>query len=181
MVPCFINSEENVLWTISVKKEIMLVTSIFSTASKRDYYKIMLWGIRLKVIPDPLSHCTPPRVIHHEHSNPTWLFSESNMKWNFMSGTNAYKYNSNVREFINVVSILFQLIVNKEVKNYTSWMLRDLLTTIFSTLFHTTYRGYLFFSVKDQNLLHRVNTIGNIFTSGCATCENITDGVHSMK
>ena len=61
-------------------------------------------------------------------------------------------------------------------------------------------RGYLFFSVKDRNLFHRVDTIGNIFTRGCdrnlfhrvdtigniftsgtATSENITDGVHSMK
>ena len=43
------------------------------------------------------------------------------------------------------------------------------------------YRGYLFFSVKDRNLFHRVNTIGNIFTNGEATGENITDGVHEMK
>ena len=43
------------------------------------------------------------------------------------------------------------------------------------------YRGYLFFSVKDRNLFHRVNTIGNIFTSGAATSENITGGVHEMK
>ena len=43
------------------------------------------------------------------------------------------------------------------------------------------YRGYLFFSVKDRNLFHRVDTIGNIFTSGAATRENITDGVHEMK
>ena len=35
----------------------------------------------------------------------------------------------------------------------------------------------MFFSVKDRNLFHRVDTIGNIFTSGCATRENITDGV----
>ena len=47
-------------------------------------------------------------------------------------------------------------------------------------------RGYLFFSVKDRNLLHQMDTIGNIFTCGCATCgcatrENITDGVHEMK
>ena len=42
-------------------------------------------------------------------------------------------------------------------------------------------RGYLFFSVKDRNLFHRVDTIGNIFTRGCATRENITNGVHSMK
>ena len=26
-----------------------------------------------------------------------------------------------------------------------------------------------------------MNTIGNIFTRGCASRENITDGVHSMK
>ena len=40
------------------------------------------------------------------------------------------------------------------------------------------YGGYLFFSVKDRNLFHRVDTTGNIFTSGCATRENITNGVH---
>ena len=39
----------------------------------------------------------------------------------------------------------------------------------------------MFFSVKDRNLFHRVDTIDNIFTSGEATCENITDGVHEMK
>ena len=44
-----------------------------------------------------------------------------------------------------------------------------------------TYRGYLFFSVKDRNLFHRADTIDNIFTSGTATSENITDGVHEMK
>ena len=43
------------------------------------------------------------------------------------------------------------------------------------------HRGYLFFSVKDRNLFHRVDTIGNIFTSGTATRENITGGVHEMK
>ena len=47
------------------------------------------------------------------------------------------------------------------------------------------HRGYLvflfFFSVKDRNLFHRVDTIGNTFTSGAATSENITDGVHEMK
>ena len=32
--------------------------------------------------------------------------------------------------------------------------------------------------MKDRNLFHLVNTIGNIFTSGCTTRENITDGVH---
>ena len=39
----------------------------------------------------------------------------------------------------------------------------------------------MYFSVEDGNLFHRVDTIGNIFTSGAATCENITDGVHEMK
>ena len=43
------------------------------------------------------------------------------------------------------------------------------------------YRGYLLFLVKDRNLFHRVDTIGNIFTSGAAMSENITDGVHEMK
>ena len=49
------------------------------------------------------------------------------------------------------------------------------------TCLFTRYRGYLFFSVKHRNLFHRVDTIGNIFTSGAATSENITDGVHKMK
>ena len=35
--------------------------------------------------------------------------------------------------------------------------------------------------MKDRNLFHRLDTIGNIFTSGAATSENITDGVHEMK
>ena len=39
----------------------------------------------------------------------------------------------------------------------------------------------VFFSVKDRNLFHRVDTIGNIFTSGFATRENITDDLHEMK
>ena len=39
----------------------------------------------------------------------------------------------------------------------------------------------MFFSVKDRNLFHRVDTIGNIFMSGIATSENITHGVHEMK
>ena len=38
-----------------------------------------------------------------------------------------------------------------------------------------------FFLVTDRNLFHRVDTIGNIFTSGAATSENITVGVHEMK
>ena len=37
------------------------------------------------------------------------------------------------------------------------------------------------FFVKDQNLFDRVDTIGNIFTSGAAIRENITDGVHELK
>ena len=39
----------------------------------------------------------------------------------------------------------------------------------------------LLFSVKDRNSFHRVDTIGNIFRSGAATRENITDGVHELK
>ena len=39
----------------------------------------------------------------------------------------------------------------------------------------------MFFFVKDRNVFHRVNTSGNIFTSGCATRENITAGVHLIK
>ena len=42
------------------------------------------------------------------------------------------------------------------------------------------YRGY-FFSVNDPNLFHREDTIGNIFTSGAATRENITEGVQEME
>ena len=38
-----------------------------------------------------------------------------------------------------------------------------------------------FFPVKDRNLFHRVDTIGNVFTSGSATRENITDDVYEMK
>ena len=42
--------------------------------------------------------------------------------------------------------------------------------------------GFFFFSlVKDRNIFHRVDTIGNIFTSDCATRENITAGVQEMK
>ena len=40
------------------------------------------------------------------------------------------------------------------------------------------YRGYLTFSVYDQFLFHRMNTKSSIFTSGGATSENITFGVH---
>ena len=37
-------------------------------------------------------------------------------------------------------------------------------TTTTTTTSTTRNRGYFFFSVKDQNLFHRVDTIGNIFT-----------------
>ena len=43
------------------------------------------------------------------------------------------------------------------------------------------YGGYLFCWVKDRNLFHRVDSIGNIFTSGAARSENFTDGVHETK
>ena len=42
-------------------------------------------------------------------------------------------------------------------------------------------RGYLVFFVKDQNLFHRVDTIGNIFLSGKATRENITNGCSRVE
>ena len=35
--------------------------------------------------------------------------------------------------------------------------------------------------MKDRNLFHRVDTIGNIFTSGYATRENVTDGVRVIN
>ena len=38
----------------------------------------------------------------------------------------------------------------------------------------------VFFGERSK-FFHLVNTIGNIFTRGCATRENITNGVHSMK
>ena len=47
--------------------------------------------------------------------------------------------------------------------------------------FKDIYRIFVFFSVKDGNLFHRVDTICNISTSGAATSENVTDGVHEMK
>ena len=48
-------------------------------------------------------------------------------------------------------------------------------------MFVGIYRGYWFILVKDRKLFHRVDTIGNIFTSGAAMSENITDNVHEMK
>ena len=45
----------------------------------------------------------------------------------------------------------------------------------------TDIEDICFCTVKDQNLFHRVDTIGNIFTSGAATSENISDVVHEMK
>ena len=48
-------------------------------------------------------------------------------------------------------------------------------------LIRNHYRGYLFISVKDRKIFYQVDTIGNIFTSGAATSENITDSVHEMK
>ena len=56
---------------------------------------------------------------------------------------------------------------------------RDFVSVEFAFLY--IYRGYLVFLVKDRNLFHRVDTIGNIFMSGCATRENITHGVNEMK
>ena len=62
-------------------------------------------------------------------------------------------------------------------------MLLNIFTAIlrYPTGKHEINRGYLFFSVKDRNFFHRGDTVGNIFTSGAATSENITDGAHEMK
>ena len=38
-----------------------------------------------------------------------------------------------------------------------------------------------FISSSKHNSFHRVNNIGNIFTHGAVTNENITDGVHSVE
>ena len=46
---------------------------------------------------------------------------------------------------------------------------------------HETDKTDLFFFVKDRNSFHRVDTVCNIFTSGFATRENITDGVHEKN
>ena len=48
-------------------------------------------------------------------------------------------------------------------------------------MFVGTCRGYWFFSETDRKLFHRVDSIGNIFMSGAAMSENITDNVHAMK
>ena len=47
-----------------------------------------------------------------------------------------------------------------------------------SLLLNKINRGYLTFSVQDRFLFHRMNTKSSIFTSGGATSENITFGVH---
>ena len=52
---------------------------------------------------------------------------------------------------------------------------------IFRNILGKEIEDICFFLVKDRNLFHLVDTIGNIFTSGAATSENITDGVHEMK
>ena len=62
------------------------------------------------------------------------------------------------------------------------------MTTVAGTLYSHTAPRFLkdikdicFFSAKDRTLFHRVDTIGNIFTSGEAKSKNITDGVHEIK
>ena len=45
---------------------------------------------------------------------------------------------------------------------------------------HEINRIFGFFCERSK-FVHLVNTIGNIFLSGTATRENITDGVHLMK
>ena len=48
-------------------------------------------------------------------------------------------------------------------------------------VFHRVNTSGNIFTSGARNVFHRVNTSGNIFTSGCATRENITAGVHSMR
>ena len=59
------------------------------------------------------------------------------------------------------------------------WILIKLLLERVKSMKQTEY--LVFFFGEDRNLFHRVDTIGNILTSGEATSENITDGVHAMK
>ena len=40
---------------------------------------------------------------------------------------------------------------------------------------------FFFFGERSKFIFNRVDTVGNIFTSGAATGENITDGVRKMK
>ena len=58
------------------------------------------------------------------------------------------------------------------------WILIKLLPERVKSMKQTEYLGFL--SVRGPNLFHRVDTICNIFTSGAATSENITDGVHEI-
>ena len=73
------------------------------------------------------------------------------------------------------VKVKVDIVTSDDIKIYYTGKFQDF------TARYIIKRGYLFFSVKDRNLFHRVDTIGNIFTSGGATRENISDGVHSMK
>ena len=58
---------------------------------------------------------------------------------------------------------------------------KNLADIMLCIIIHRGYLVFFFFPVKDRNSFHRVDTIGNTFTSGAATSENITDGVHEMK
>ena len=117
-----------------------------------------------------------PRGVHLPHSNALQYYvKHEKCKVNdviFPSGCEAREIN----------------LGNKNMKigiftGGTSVRSKNIFTAIsrYPTGKHEIIRGYLFFSVKDRNLFHRVDTIGNIFTSGAAMSENITDGVHEVK
>ena len=72
------------------------------------------------------------------------------------------------------VKVNVDIVTTDDIKIYYTGKFQDF------TARYIINRG-CFFSVKDRNSFHRVDTIGNIFTSGAATKEKITDDVHEMK
>ena len=73
------------------------------------------------------------------------------------------------------VNVKVDIVTSDDIKIYYTGKFQDY------TARYIINRGYLFFSVKNRNLFHRVDIIGNIFTSGAARSENITDSFHEMK
>ena len=77
---------------------------------------------------------------------------------------------------------IIQCLNNPEKESFRKhWKEENMLVTNISTFSNKVFylseyiEDIYFFSVKDRNLFHRVDTISNIFTRGCA------DGVHEMK
>ena len=69
-----------------------------------------------------------------------------------------------------VAEICHHYIVSKTYANFTRNFLSKTGPRCMYSYKYTCgkHRGYLFFSVKDRHLFHRVDTIGDIFTSGAA-------------